>query len=55
MIHYLLYLRNLRLFEAVYEAKEKNLTNVIDAIREAVKEGGEPFEAVRGFIGSPVN
>jgi predicted aminopeptidase len=49
MIHYLLYLKNLKLFEAVYEAKEKNLTKVIDAIREAVKEGGEPFEAVRGL------
>ena len=50
MIHYLLYLKNLRLFEAVYEAKERNLINVIDAVREAVKEGGEPFEAVRGLL-----
>ncbi|MDP2602683.1 MAG: aminopeptidase [Deltaproteobacteria bacterium] len=47
MIHYLLYLKNLELFEAVYEAKAKNLIKVIDAIREAVKEGGEPFDAVR--------
>ena len=47
MIHYLLYLKNLELFEAVYEAKAKNLIKVIDAIREAVTEGGEPFDAVR--------
>ena len=50
MIHYLLYLKNLRLFEAIYEAKERNLINVIDAIREAVKEGGDPFETVRALL-----
>jgi predicted aminopeptidase len=55
MIHYLLYLKNLKLFEAIYEAKEKNLIKVIDAIREAVKEGGEPFEAVRELISRPVS
>jgi predicted aminopeptidase len=55
MIHYLLYLKNLRLFEAVYEAKEKNLIEAIDAIREAVKEGGEPFETVRGLNRSLAN
>ena len=50
LIHYLLYLKNLKLFEAVYEAKEKNLIKVIDAIREAVTEGGEPFERVRSLL-----
>ena len=50
MIHYLLYLKNLRLFEAVYEAREKNLLKSIDAIREAVKEGGEPFERVQSLL-----
>jgi len=50
MIHYLLYLKNLKLFEAIYEAKEKNLINVIGAIREAVKEGGEPFERVQSLL-----
>jgi len=50
LIHYLLYLKNLKLFEAVYEAKEKNLIKVIDAIREAVKEDGEPFERVRSLL-----
>jgi predicted aminopeptidase len=50
MIHYLLYLKNLKLFEAVYEAKEKNLIKAIDAIREAVKEGGEPYEAVLALL-----
>jgi len=55
MIHYLLYLKNLKLFEAIYEAKEKNLIKAIDAIREAVKEDGEPFEAVRGLNRSLAN
>jgi predicted aminopeptidase len=50
MIHYLLYLKNLRLFEAVHEAKEKNLIKAIDAIREAVMEGGEPFERVQSLL-----
>ncbi len=50
MIHYLLYLKNLKLFEAIYEAKEKNLLKAIDAIREAVKEGGEPFERVQSLL-----
>ena len=54
IIHYLLYLKNLKLFEAVYEANEKSLTKTIGAIREAVKEGGEPFEAVRGLLSNPV-
>jgi hypothetical protein len=50
LIHYLLYLKNLKLFEAIYEAKEKNLIKVIDAIREALKEGGEPFERVQSLL-----
>lgn len=50
MIHYLLYLKNLKLFEAVYEVKERNLIKTIDAIREAVKEGGEPFERIQSLL-----
>jgi predicted aminopeptidase len=47
IIHYMLYLKNLKLFEALYEAEGKNLVQVIDSIREAVAKGGEPFEAVQ--------
>jgi len=50
MIHYLLYLKNLKLFEAIYDAKEKNLIKAIDAIREAVNEGGEPFERIQSLL-----
>jgi predicted aminopeptidase len=50
IIHYILYLKNLKLFEALYEAKGKNLVRAIDSIREAVAEGGEPFEAVQNLL-----
>jgi predicted aminopeptidase len=50
LIHYILYLKNLKLFEELYQVKGKHLTSAIEAIREAVKDGGEPFEAVRGLL-----
>jgi hypothetical protein len=46
----MLYLKNLKLFEALYEAEGKNLVQVIDSIREAVAKGGEPFEAVQSLL-----
>lgn len=50
MIHYLLYLKNLRLFEAVYESRGRNLVRTIDAIRESVAKGNEPFETVKRLV-----
>jgi predicted aminopeptidase len=50
MIHYLLYLKNLKLFEELYESRGRNLARVIDSLREAVAKGGEPFETVRGLL-----
>jgi predicted aminopeptidase len=50
IIHYMLYLKNLKLFEALYQAEGKNLVRAIDSIREAVAEGGEPFEAVQNLL-----
>jgi predicted aminopeptidase len=50
IIQYMLYLKNLQLFEALYEAEGKNLIQTIDSIREAVAEGGEPFEAVQSLL-----
>lgn len=47
LIHYLLYLKNLRLFEGIYEVNGKSLTMAIEAIQKAVKNGGEPFEQVQ--------
>ncbi|MBI2368246.1 MAG: aminopeptidase [Deltaproteobacteria bacterium] len=55
MIHYLLYLKNLRLFEALYELQGRDLARVIAAMREAVPKGDDPFETVRGLNRSPAN
>ncbi|HEY7557348.1 MAG TPA: aminopeptidase [Candidatus Binatia bacterium] len=50
VVHYLLYLKELRLFQALYEAQGEDLNKTISVIREAVADGGEPFEAVRGRV-----
>jgi predicted aminopeptidase len=50
IIHYMLYLKNLKSFEALYQAEGQNLVRVIDLIREAVAKGSEPFEAVQGLL-----
>lgn len=50
MIQYLLYLKNLRLFEALYESRGRDLVRTIDAIREAVPNGNEPFETVERLV-----
>jgi len=50
VVHYMLYLKELRLFQALYEAQGKDLNKTISVIREAVADGGEPFEAVRGRV-----
>src|SRR6266513_5907508 len=47
IIQYTLYLKNLKLFEALYDAEGKSLTRLIDSIREAVSKGGEPFEQLQ--------
>ena len=50
IIHYMLYLRNLEIFESIYQAEGQNLVRTIAVIRDAVEKGGEPFEQVRGLI-----
>jgi predicted aminopeptidase len=50
IIHYRLYLKDLKLFEALYEAEGKNLARAIDSIKEAVAKGGEPFDAVQALL-----
>lgn len=47
VIRYQLYLKNLGLFESLYEAKGEDLVAAINALREAADKGGEPFEAVQ--------
>jgi predicted aminopeptidase len=50
LIHYLVYTKDLELFESIYESCGRNLVRTIDAIRNAVRGGGEPFEAVRAWL-----
>jgi predicted aminopeptidase len=55
IINYFLYLKNLKLFEALYEAEGKNLPLAIDSIRESVAKGGEPFESVQNLLNNKNN
>lgn len=50
ILHYLLYLKDLELFESLYQAEGKNLVRVIGAIRETAQNTKDPFEAVRELV-----
>src|SRR5215467_7968844 len=50
IIRYMLYLKNLKLFEALYDAEGKSLMRTIASIREAVAKDGEPFKAVQNLL-----
>jgi predicted aminopeptidase len=49
MIHYMLYMKDLRLFDELYSAQGNDLVQTISVIREAVAGATEPFEAVRSI------
>jgi len=48
--HYLLYLRDLALFESVYEARGEDLARMVALIQESLQDSGDPFEAVRELL-----
>ena len=50
LMHYIVYLKDLELFESLYEACDRNLRRTVEALREAVGKSGEPFEAVRAWL-----
>jgi predicted aminopeptidase len=50
LMHYLVYLKDLDLFESIYESSDRNLVRTIEAIRTAVRDRGEPFEALRAWL-----
>lgn len=52
LMHYLVYLKDLELFEALYQQSGQSLSKTIAMLRRAVKKGGEPFEAVRLLVNS---
>jgi predicted aminopeptidase len=50
LMHYRVYLKDLDLFESIYEACGRNLVKTIDTLRAAAAKGGEPFEAMRTWL-----
>src|SRR6266545_106748 len=50
LMHYLVYLKDLDLFESIYESSGRSLVRTIEAIRNAVRDRGEPFEALRAWL-----
>jgi hypothetical protein len=49
-MHYVVYLKDLDMFEALYQACGRNLRRTIDVMRDAVKKKAEPFEALRAWL-----
>ena len=50
VMHYVVYLKDLDMFESLYEACGRDLRRTIGVLRDAVKRKGEPFEAVRAWL-----
>jgi predicted aminopeptidase len=50
LMHYLVYLSNLELFESLYEAENKKLDRFIATIREPVKSSRDPFSVVESLL-----
>jgi predicted aminopeptidase len=50
LMHYVVYLKDIELFEAVYDASGRNLTQTVESLKKAVEKGDEPFEAVRRWL-----
>lgn len=49
LMHYIVYMKDLDMFESLYQACGRNLRRTIGAMRAAVDKG-EPFEAVRAWL-----
>jgi predicted aminopeptidase len=50
LMHYVVYLQDLDLFESVYEQSGRSLVKTIEMLKQAVDNGGEPFDAVRRLL-----
>jgi len=50
LMHYVVYLKDLDLFESVYEQSGRSLVKTIEMLTQAVDGGGEPFDAVRKLL-----
>ena len=50
LMHYIVYLKDLDLFESLYKACDSNLRQTLDTLREAVQGKREPFSALRAWL-----
>ena len=50
LMHYVVYLTDLDLFESIYEASGRSLARTIETVRKAVDKRGEPFGALRAWL-----
>jgi predicted aminopeptidase len=50
LMHYVVYLKDLDVFESLYEVCGRNLRRTIGVLRDAVEKKGEPFEALRAWL-----
>ena len=50
LLHYLVYMQDLALFEQVYQQNGQNLRVVLERIPEAAEDGEEPFVGVRELV-----
>ncbi len=50
LMHYLVYLKDLDMFESLYDACGQDLGRTIDTLRKAVDKRRDPFEAVRQWL-----
>lgn len=50
LVNYLLYLKDLDLFDSLYEINGKDLVRTLALIRENVRDGRAPFDAVRELL-----
>ncbi len=48
--HYLLYLKDLELFESIYQAEGKDLARLVELIDESIQVSGDPFETVQDLL-----
>ena len=48
--HYLLYFKDLQLFESLYQAQGKDLAQSLESIIQSIPDGGDPFDTVRELV-----
>jgi hypothetical protein len=49
-MHYVVYLKDLDLFESLFELCGRDVARSIQALRQAVEKSSEPFEALRAWL-----